>query len=154
MFFPEQSVHPFLENYTFILSVKHITQHSYHRFLVPPSCGTAAMWVVPARAGCSPRSFLFASSGWHPGERAAVTAAYAPHPGRRACWCPTLQKTTEHPSFPARNRKIPFEVTAFFFHLLFLCTALHSAHKSWITLISLMEFNVVLYEAITEIKLS
>lgn len=41
----------------------HITQYTYHRFPVLPSYGIAARWVVPAHAGCSPRSFLFASSG-------------------------------------------------------------------------------------------
>lgn len=71
----------------------HRAQCRYHRSPVLPSYGIAARWVVPGRAGCSPRSFLSASSGWHPGERAAGRAACAPRPGRRACWCPALQGT-------------------------------------------------------------
>lgn len=131
----------------------HIAQYMYHRFRVLPSYGIAARWVVPAHAGCSPRSFLFASSGWHPGERAVATAACAPHPGRRACWYPILQTTKEHQSFSVRNRMNSFEAAAFF-GLLFLCIALHNAHKICTTLISLMAFNVILYENIAEIKLS
>lgn len=46
-----------------------------------------------------------------------------------------------------------FEAAAFF-GLLFLCIALHNANKICTTLISLMAFNVVLYENIVEIKLS
>lgn len=80
----------------------------YHRSHVPPSYGTAARWVAPAHAGCSPRSCLCASFGWHLGERAAGTRACGLHLVRRACWCPALEETWEqktaglaHPSEPS-----------------------------------------------------
>lgn len=127
----------------FHFSCCHITQHMYRRFPVPPSYGTAARWVVPARAGCSPRSCPFASSGWRPAERAAARAACAPRPGRTACWCPALRTTEQHCQW----------IIVRWQHFLINCSfALLFATLICATLISSMEFHVALCENMTEIS--
>ena len=119
---------------------------THHRSLFQPSYGTAARWADPERAGCSPTSVLFSSSGWHPAGKAAETAACEPCPGTTTCSCPPLTHTHKTHTHKKDTWTVAHMLTWFYTQKKRINT-----HKRHQCIVKIMQNNKILNKNLSEL---